>query len=373
MNRLIIIGNGFDIAHGLKTKYSDFLKYYWSRVKLSFNDNLIQFESSYTTGVCYSMKEINEMVKHINRHQNAVHFKIKNGFFRQLNEKSNETNWVDIEMFYYNKLIYLFNSSQFGEIKKLNDEFNDVKEEFELYIASLVNSHENLSEHYLEDMSIIFNPILKKQKYNDDFLHKLTYKVRDIAEKAMESSQESGFDLYSNIHVLTFNYTNTVECYEKILEKSDGFQINNIHGVAGKNIIFGFGDERDKAFSELEGKNVNEYLRFMKSSFYLQDSRYFDMLNFIESEEYIVEIYGHSCGLSDRTLLKTIFEHKNCLQVFLSYYKQDGQDNFFDLSLNISRHFDDKQMLRRKVANKEFCVELLKESKTAVYNRGFSQ
>lgn len=27
MSRLIVVGNGFDIAHGLPTKYSDFLKY----------------------------------------------------------------------------------------------------------------------------------------------------------------------------------------------------------------------------------------------------------------------------------------------------------------------------------------------------------
>ena len=28
MNRLIIIGNGFDLAHGLKTSYHDFILYY---------------------------------------------------------------------------------------------------------------------------------------------------------------------------------------------------------------------------------------------------------------------------------------------------------------------------------------------------------
>jgi len=28
MNRLIIIGNGFDLAHGLKTSYNDFLLSY---------------------------------------------------------------------------------------------------------------------------------------------------------------------------------------------------------------------------------------------------------------------------------------------------------------------------------------------------------
>ena len=28
MNRLVIIGNGFDIAHGLKTSYMDFINWY---------------------------------------------------------------------------------------------------------------------------------------------------------------------------------------------------------------------------------------------------------------------------------------------------------------------------------------------------------
>lgn len=33
MNRLIIVGNGFDLAHGLKTKYSDFINWYWDGVR----------------------------------------------------------------------------------------------------------------------------------------------------------------------------------------------------------------------------------------------------------------------------------------------------------------------------------------------------
>ena len=31
MNRLVIIGNGFDMAHGLKTSYKDFINWYWER------------------------------------------------------------------------------------------------------------------------------------------------------------------------------------------------------------------------------------------------------------------------------------------------------------------------------------------------------
>ena len=29
MNRLVLIGNGFDLAHGLKTSYADFFYWYW--------------------------------------------------------------------------------------------------------------------------------------------------------------------------------------------------------------------------------------------------------------------------------------------------------------------------------------------------------
>lgn len=29
MNRIILIGNGFDLAHGLRTSYADFINYYW--------------------------------------------------------------------------------------------------------------------------------------------------------------------------------------------------------------------------------------------------------------------------------------------------------------------------------------------------------
>lgn len=31
MNRLVIIGNGFDLAHGLKTGYKDFIDWYWDK------------------------------------------------------------------------------------------------------------------------------------------------------------------------------------------------------------------------------------------------------------------------------------------------------------------------------------------------------
>mgnify|MGYP006354146053 FL=1 len=33
MNRIVLIGNGFDLAHGLKTSYADFINWYWEQLK----------------------------------------------------------------------------------------------------------------------------------------------------------------------------------------------------------------------------------------------------------------------------------------------------------------------------------------------------
>ena len=40
MNRLVLIGNGFDLAHGLKTSYADFINWYWETRVMGFNGNL---------------------------------------------------------------------------------------------------------------------------------------------------------------------------------------------------------------------------------------------------------------------------------------------------------------------------------------------
>ena len=44
MNRIIIVGNGFDLAHNLKTKYEDFINWYWSKWLKLLNNSIYQFE-----------------------------------------------------------------------------------------------------------------------------------------------------------------------------------------------------------------------------------------------------------------------------------------------------------------------------------------
>ena len=38
MNKLILIGNGFDLAHGLPTSYTDFINDFWANIHLNYKD-----------------------------------------------------------------------------------------------------------------------------------------------------------------------------------------------------------------------------------------------------------------------------------------------------------------------------------------------
>ena len=68
---------------------------------------------------------------------------------------------------------------------------------------------------------------------------------------------------------------------------------------------------------------------------------------------------GHSCGSSDRTLLKTIFENTNCVSIKPFYYRKDNNtDNYRDIIQNISRNFTSTKLMRDKVVNKLYCSTL---------------
>ena len=69
---------------------------------------------------------------------------------------------------------------------------------------------------------------------------------------------------------------------------------------------------------------------------------------------------GHSCGISDRTLLNTLFEHDNCLSIKVFYHKKkDGTDDYSNVFRNISRNFNNKAVMREKVVNKQYSQPLL--------------
>jgi hypothetical protein len=158
--------------------------------------------------------------------------------------------------------------------------------------------------------------------------------------------------------LLSFNYTNTANLYCK---EGSIFSVNQIHGNLDNpsSIIFGYGDEIDEGYNKLKNMNDNECLRNMKQIKYMMADNYDRLESFLGSEPFQVYLMGHSCGNSDRTLLNTLFEHKNCVSI-KPYYHQisNEQDNYIELVQNISRNFTDMKLMRDRVVNKTYCEPL---------------
>ena len=106
---------------------------------------------------------------------------------------------------------------------------------------------------------------------------------------------------------------------------------------------------RDDNYKRLETLNNNSFLDNMKSFGYFKTTNYHDLIRFIDEEVYEVFMFGHSCGLSDRVMLNMIFENHNCKAIKLFYHKYKNGDNFKTLTQDISRHFNKKNEMRKKI------------------------
>jgi hypothetical protein len=157
----------------------------------------------------------------------------------------------------------------------------------------------------------------------------------------------------NTMYFLNFNYTNTLIKYYNYCSNDFQTDLNYIHGSLNKKYggpIFGYGDEFDERYIEHKNTQNTEIFRNIKSYEYLREANFQMLSKFIHSYEYDVLIFGHSCGLSDRTLLKQIFEHDNCVRIKVFYYQdKKGNNDFIEKTYDIARHFDDNVKLRERL------------------------
>ena len=378
MNRLVIIGNGFDMAHGLKTSYKDFINWYWDRrvdafvgniskvsedslCKLTIKDNpnlscwnVFAFENSYFKDIrgnrtCSGYEVITELQKYPDT------FSVDSTpFFGTIIQSIETRGWVDIENDYYELLKECSENTDCGyTVKELNEQMAFLQENLVEYLRTIdvpvtietINSaiRENIC---IEDLSIKGKALAKTMGV-------IEYDTNAFDDNRYMDERFSGMPPERTM-LLCFNYTGTVKEYEQY----GGLILNYIHGELEhpEHIIFGYGDELDKDYQDILDKQDNELLKNVKSVKYLETRNYHKMLDFLMAAPFQVLIMGHSCGNSDRTLLNTVFEHENCVSIKPFYHKwEDGSDNYLELVQNISRNFTNMKLFRDRVVNKEQC------------------
>lgn len=405
MNRLVLIGNGFDKAHNLPTSYQEFINWYWEG---RFEFLRKTFTAVSKTDLCeltvkgfptwYSffgqgpsvLNEYNGVKLFQELCKRGICRATMSPLFERIHNSIETKGWVDIENDYYELLKkYVLDEAPESEIDALNKELHDLQELLVFYLKSIEISDRIINDGIRQkiygvfetsDISIGGQSALKEhiescferdeiewqwlsQRYEKSGLTKFyvdEYRKKYEENPNILSKEEPPMELMlpNHIMLLNFNYTHTADLYCK---ESDIFTVNQIHGdlKEPKSVIFGYGDELDNNYKTIVDKNENKFLGNIKSIKYLESDNYRKLLSFIESEPYQVLIMGHSCGNSDRTLLNTIFEHKNCVSIKPYFHqKSEDKDNYIELVQNISRNFTDMKLMRDRVVNKTYCKPL---------------
>jgi hypothetical protein len=257
MKNLVLIGNGFDLAHNLKTSYRHFIS------------DIKDHPEKYTT----QDGQIAE-----------------NKLLNTLTNKEEEL-WSDIESVYYQILNNLNNKSylrsKFGEVyqydsaKELNSDFDEIKKWLAIH---------------LEDQQKDFKQI---ENYTDFF--------KSICK------QEAV--------ILNFNYTNTVKEYIKRCDLNiDVIHIHGELNCPENPIIFGFAASNEES-KKLLAENDNNYVQNIKKFNYLYTNNEDRLKAHLKSKEFNLFILGHSCGISDKLILSQILNHEGIVKIYPFYFK----------------------------------------------------
>lgn len=378
MNRLVIVGNGFDIVHELETKYEHFLKAYLIKhiknLEINLNkgsiDNLI--EVKYVDNCrLYNGEKVTDLFDDFSLNQllESEYLSIQNKWEKSSNgwnygittergqncfisiiiksrlfgELISERKWTDIEKTYFDMLIDMFKESK--EKKSFTNKYTvyDLNKDFDFLKSKIVEYLNEVNESIPTNFN--YSGVLHKcfdipeQKYFKRYISNGNY--------------ENNKKLY-NIIFVNFNYTKLLElCIVKLKGVNPDVNVEYfpIHGSLNnpETIIFGYGDDTNKHYQDLEDEDNEEYLKNIKAFYYPNESHYKDLINTLYGQEFDVFVIGHSLGLSDRVLLKTIFEHENCKAIKL--FHRGSKESQFSKRIALSRHFTDKIKMRSKIVD----------------------
>lgn len=336
--KYLIIGNGFDIAHNLPTKYSDFINFVYNE-EFYNNDNL---KLLYNKENINSLKKENKILKYIN--------------------ESSKSNWIDVENKLLEIIICIFDWHKYLKIQYRNK-----------VDASLCNTEITyliFEENYFYDESLYNKSKLKKILYKllfDDFRG---IDRQRIDEKSIEDIYRLQDDIINDFYhfidifakyiaiidtlfvekipffknneydaILSFNYTST---YSRLYNPDT--PIHFIHGnVKKNNIVLGVGsDYYDSSYSEKSLHFYKFYQRLIKNT----DTNFQRYFTERQSTKIILDIFGHSLDPTDEDILKLCINNSNKINI---YYINE-QDRY-DKIVNLIKILGKNQFIEYTVGN----------------------
>lgn len=317
----LMIGNGFDLAHKLPTKYRHFMDFlnwcYFTNYEDTFEaDNLLNgfniklkdYIKSNVNNEDIILSHTKEMV------MNFGNNKWYEFFYKIMNEgKCIGEDWVDFE------------SLIAAVIRNLEKEPDD---QFSAMIDDNMRKDMlyNLvfHEHAEYDYKIIRPLILELRKELDDFIKCLDEYITIIDKLAIDDSDK--LNCIKNIdfdYVISFNYSNVFEEHYK----RASHPIIYIHGKAGEaeqedisNLVLGCEETLPKEKSDIDMR-CGYFKKYIQREVKNTARGYRVCESSKAGEDGFLYIIGHSLDVNDGDIIKYLIEHHKYVNIF--YYDID--------------------------------------------------
>jgi len=313
LKQLIVLGNGFDLACGLKSTYSDFFAYiYGQQIVNNTNSNNFWYDifRNYKQKSIENWADIEEQIliqlKNIEYLYNEKILIEGRGDSETSSLAQSEYKENNIPMNLYVTLEFLL--PYFVKVRSEKTTQNILKiqllileDDFRKYLLSITKNNADDGIHYKYYMkSKVLNKYIQlcnsSESHNSDLVSKLEdttiFKHSPQKKKFDETLSEIYKEKNSNENlVLIFNYT-------KVWDVEN---IRNIHGdLDNGNIIFGID------YDKLNNNFKKAPIEFSKSYRVLENGLIstFD----ISSDIDIIKIYGHGLGKADYSYYQSIFD-----------------------------------------------------------------
>ncbi|MBS5587578.1 MAG: hypothetical protein KHX14_01995 [[Clostridium] spiroforme] len=320
MKNVLVIGNGFDIAHGLYTKYIDFYNF-CNAIKRVLNDKkdiairedikeeLLRSEfMKSTANIINNKKIVNDdmLEKMINICKN-------NYWLNCIEERnlSNDPHWCDIEGVIADEISKLsYVAKKYDGVRVSNFALNESNE--------IINIYQHVMNYASKSYSFKTSVCLFKEKLLSD-LNDLTWMLEIYLSKFLnrKSKTYKFFETLNIDYIINFNYTDT---YNKLYKKN--IPTHFIHGKIrnndkdAMNMVFGIGDSIN------EDDNNYEFIEFQK---YYQRIIYKtgnDYAKWLDNNEIMnIFIFGHSVNEADGDIIKRLITRKYT-NIYIYYYDQ---------------------------------------------------
>lgn len=278
MSKLIIIGNGFDLAHKIPTSYNDFRKYLIEKYPDAYKNKgrIIDIAE------IYDMKLIAaELLLYAIDHVNGE-------------------DWSNFESSL--SIINFEDKFPRHEHRENPDEDKSTAGEYLMYICTL----SEIFEECVRLWSVLLSDWIK-----------------DI-ERAIENYYYDPIDsicwlLNGDIKIMSFNYTKTVQ----ILYGKSG--VKHIHNRVGQELIFGHSDinatYQENCYNSLCSNSLDAMLKMLYKNTKKQFAKYSGFFRKIDTGINEIYSYGFSYGISDMPYIKFIIDNisENAIWNFTKY------------------------------------------------------